>query len=83
MLNVNELVKGTVEIRIIYGEYAVAIDNDAGPVMQCFGNRSAKTIGTGAHFSGNNRDAADISFVWTVFMAVPPVFTACDIAIHG
>lgn len=82
-LNVNELVKGAVKIRIIYSEYAVTIDNDAGLFMQCFGNRAAKTIGAGAHLAGNNRDATDISFVWTVFMAVSPVFTARDIAIHG
>ena len=83
MLNVNELVKGAVEIRVIYSEYTVAVDNDAGSFIQCVGNSAAKTIGASAHLAGNNRDATDISFVWTAFMAGSPVFTALNTAIHG
>ena len=54
MLNVNELMKGIVKICVINGEDAVAINNDSGVGMQCFRNRAAQTIRTGAHLTGND-----------------------------
>jgi hypothetical protein len=72
-----------VKIRIICGEYAVAINDNAGLFMQRFGDRVAKAIGTRANFAGNHRDGAYIPFVRAVFMAVASVFTACDITVHG